>query len=272
VGDEEFDRPVIVTETTTPSPAVGRSSRRRLYWVAAAVLLAASILGWHFRERGKSEASVIVLPSDHAIQAMSAPALDRLIPARWGWLWNLPYAVFGKPRSVEVEHTFFQLSPDAEVAEPTVMFGPALVASNGVSAWTMDLDDAKDLKARFKQQSGVASRVGWVSLGAGVVATITSSSGTVTAGSPVPAGTSATYAVRPRGEGIEIRAAFVSWGIETNSNDGVLKESPVFAHDTNLTMAVSMFVPHGKAVYLRSERENGTRQSSAAVLILPSIK
>ncbi len=49
-------------------------------------------------------------------------------------------------------------------------------------------------------------------------------------------------------------------------------ETPEFALDTNLMMAVSMFVPQGKAVYLHQERKNGTRQSSAAVLILPRIK
>lgn len=240
--------------------------------MSAAVLVAAIGLGWFLRERGRSEASVTILPSSHAIDALPGPALDRLIPARWGWLWKLRYAVFGKPTSVEVEHTLIQFGPDVEGSFLDVTARPALVTSNGVSAWVMELEDATNLMKRFKEQPGVKSRVGRVSLGTGVVATISSSTGTPFPGAPFSAGTSATYAVRPRGGGVEIRGAFASWEMGTNSNAEVQREAPVFPLDTNFTMAASMFVPEGMAVYLHTERAEPGRGRRAAVLILPRIK
>lgn len=259
------------TESTT-SLAADRSARRGLWWMASGVLVAALVLGWFLRERGSPAASVSILPASHVIHAFPGPALDRLIPARWGWLWKLRYAVFGKPASVEVEHVLFRFSPDVEGPFLDASARPALVTSNGVSAWVMELEDATKLKKRFAEQPGVESRVGRVSLGAGVVATISSSAGTPVPGAPVPAGTSATYAVRPRGGGVEIRGAFVGWEVAATLSTEATEAFREFPLETNLMMAASMFVPEGRAVYLQSARTNLGRGTRAAVLILPRIK
>lgn len=240
--------------------------------MASGVLVAAFVLGWFLRERGNSDALVSILPASHVIHAFPGPTLDRLIPARWGWLWKLRYAVFGKPASVEVEHLLFRFSPDVEEPFLDATTRPALVTSNGVSAWVMELEDATNLNQQFKAHPGVESRVGRVSLGAGVVATISSSAGAAVPGAPVPAGTRATYAVRPRGGGVEIRGAFVGWEVGANLSTEASKAFREFPLDTNLTMAASMFVPEGRAVYLQTERTNLGRGPRAAVLILPRIK
>lgn len=240
--------------------------------MTSGVLVVALVLGWFLRERGSPAASVSILPASHVIHAFPGPTLDRLIPARWGWLWKLRYAVFGKPASVEVEHVLFRFGPDVEGLFPDVSARPAFTTSNGISAWVMDLEDATKLKKQFSEQPGVESRVGRVSLGAGVVATISSSAGTPVPGEPVPAGASATYAVRPRGGGVEIRGAFVGWEVAANLSTEATEAFREFPLETNLTMAASMFVPEGRAIYLQTARTNLGRGTRAAVLILPRIK
>lgn len=269
----EFHGVMDVTGTTEHSPAAKHSARRRLYWLAVGVVVTAFIVGWFLRGRDSSEATVAILPLGHVIEAMPGPALDRLIPLSWGWLWKLRYAVFGKPAIVDVEHVLLQLSSDAEeVALQTVNTRPALVTSNGVSAWMIDLDDAKQMKIRVMQQSGAVSRGGRVSLGAGTVATLSGSTGPAVAGVPVPPGTSSTYAVRPRGNGIEILGSFVSWEVATNTNVEATRNVPAFTLDTNLMMTVSMFVPDGQAVYLHRVGTGEARRPSTAVLVLPRIR
>lgn len=235
--------------------------------------MAAFIVGWFIRGRGSSVATVTILPPGHVIQAMPGPTLDRFIPARWGWLWKLRYAVFGKPATVEVEHTFFQFSSDAEgVALRTLKTLPVLVSSNGLSGWVIELPGATVLKDRLNQQPGAVSRVGRVTLGAGVVATLSSSTGPAVSGMPVSPGMSSTYAVRTRGNGVEISGAFVAWDVMTNAASGMVRDLPVFALATNLAMAASMFVPEGKAVFLHADRASDVSQSSAGVLLIPQVK
>ncbi len=262
-----------VTEATELPPAANDPARRKAYWLAAGAVALVLVIGWLIRGRDSSEATVTVLPPGHIVQAMPGPVLDRLIPIHWSWLRKLRSAVFGKPAAVEVEHVFFQFRPDAEEMVLQTLKAPsALVTSNGVSAWVIKLDDAAKLKSRFMQHSGAVSRVGRVVLGAGVVASVSSTTGTATADVPVPPGMSSTYAVRPRGNGIEILGAFASWDVMTNGMVAETRELPVFTLETNLAMAVSMFVPAGKAVYLHRAGTGEARRSSTAVLVLPRVK
>lgn len=254
----EFN-PAMNQSDATDKPIPFAAGKR---WLSRFVLVLLSLCAaavWLLWPAAMISPSITFLPSGHAIQAQPMPIPDRWIPMTWGWLWKVRYALFPKPADVHVETSLVRFGAASETLLREFLNDRVpLTSSNGVRGWVLPEKELKEFGRGIAQERGCTVYAGRMSLGAGVLATMSMTTTPQAAGVPVPTGNVWSCAVRPRNDSVELTGSYTSWDI-----------AGMF---TNLTLAATMQVPRGQMVFLYDTNGTGAHRSSVGLLIHPVVK
>lgn len=228
---------------------------------------------WLFLPKPALLPVVTVLPSDYSIPAPPLPLPDRWIPMKAGWLWKLRYALLGKPAVFDIETKLIRFRDPGTPPLRQLLDGRAPLAStNGVRAWILPEREVKALGLRLELEQECESQNGRMTLGQGVLATLSGMTAVLVQGSQVEAGNTYTYAVRKRGDSIELSSRFTSSEVVTNA----LTRSPDPKEDislhTNLTLVANMQIPRGHGVFLYDTNRSDAHSSGVAILIRAKVQ
>jgi hypothetical protein len=235
-------------------------------------LLVFSVTGgvlWLLRPDAAPLPEVVLLPSDYSIQAPPLPVPDRWIPPTWGWLWRLRYTLLGKPLTVDIDTELIEFGEPRQPPIQTALAGRALTAStNGVFAWILSEDELKALaRSRELEPDGKRYRTR-MTLGPGVLATMSMTTSPQIEGVSFTAANTITYAVRKRGDALELTGTFASTEIVPNLPAGSQSSNgKTVSLNTNLTLAAKMQIPRGYGVFLYDTNRAATQGRSTGLLI-----
>jgi len=211
---------------------------------------------------------VTVLPPDHSIPPPPLRMPDRWIPMHWGWLWKLRYAVLGKPASANLGTTLFRFHELQTPQLQQLFAGRApFLFTNGVRAWMIADAEVKSLTPGL-QLHATESRRSRISLGFGVLATMSTGGGPPFQGVPMAAGNTLTCAVIKRGDGIELNARFVCTEIVTNAPARIPNGAETVRLHTNLMLVARMEIPRGQSVFLYDTNRVPDPNGGVGILIL----
>lgn len=212
--------------------------------------------------------AVAVLPPDYSIPAPPLPMPDRWIPMNWGWLWKLRYAVLGKPAVFKIETKLSYFSEPRSPQLQQLLDGRApLVFTNGVRAWILPDQELKGLISNLELQ-----HVGRVTTGAGVLTTVSGSTAPPSGISVAVAGYTLTYAVRKRGDSIELSGGFTSSEWVTNALIRSPSAREVISLHTNLMLVANMQIPRGLSVFLYDTNRVHNPNDGVGILIRAKVQ
>ena len=216
---------------------------------------------------------VTVLPSDYSIPAPPLPVPDRWIPMKAGWLWKLRYALLGKPAVVDIETKLIRFRDPGIPPLGQVLNGRApLVSTNGVRAWMLPDKEVKALGVRLELEQECESQTGRMTTGPGVLITLSGTTSPLVQGSQIVAGYTFTYAVRTRGDSIELSGKFVSSEVVTNALTRSPDPKEIISLHTNLTLAARMQIPRGEGAFLYDTNRSDAHSSGVGILIRPKVQ
>ena len=263
-----------VNHTRAASESI-RSSRPRTngrrVGTLVLLLVCAGII-WFLTPNRALPPVVTVLSPDYSVSAPPLPLPDRWIPMKWGWLWRLRYAVLGKPTTVDIETrlmVFRELRP--RQLQQLLNERAPLVSSNGVRAWIVPETEIKSLGLRLDLQAN-EQRSARMSLGFGVLATMSMTGPSPIQGIQGTVGDTITYAARKRGDSIELAGTFTSTEVVTNAHFRAPDPREVISLHTNLTLAARIQIPRGQSVFLYDTNRVLTENSGIGLLIRPTVK
>ena len=258
-------------DATTPVPP----SRTAFKWRRAGtplLFLACAVGLWLFLPKPALLPVVTVLPSDYSIPAPPLPVPDRWIPMKAGWLWKLRYALLGKPATFDIETKLIRFREPGIPSLQQVLNGlPPFVSTNGVRAWILPDKEVKALGLRLELEEECEYQTGRMTLGQGVLATLSGTTSPLVQGSQIAAGYTITCAVHKRGDSIELSGRFTSSEVVTNA----LTRSPDPKEDislhTNLMLVANMQIPLGLGVFLYDTNRSDVHSGGVAILIRPKV-
>lgn len=228
---------------------------------------------WLFLPKPAQPPSVLVLPTDYAIPSPPLPFPDRWIPMKAGWLWRMRYALLGKPTVFDIETKLIRFREPGTPLLRQLLNGRApLVSTNGVRAWVLPDKEVKALGLRLALERESDSQTGWMTLGQGGLSTMSGTTSPLVQGTQVEAGYTITYAVRKRGDSIELSGRFTSSEVVTNA----LARSPypkeIISLHTNLMLVANMQIPRGQGVFLYDTNRSDAHSSGVGILIRPKVQ
>jgi len=160
---------------------------------------------------------------------------------RGGWLWKIRYALLGKPIIVDIDTQIIRFREARPPPIHKVFHGrPPLVSTNGMQAWILpeqelnslcgrleleDDDEYRNSRTIFGPQFDIGA-VGMpfyerhlfrMTLGQGVLATISGASAPQIKGPSFTAGNTISYVVHRQGDFLELAGTFTSSEIVTNA-------------------------------------------------------
>lgn len=227
---------------------------------------------WLFRPPSAPLAHVTILPSHYTIVSPSTPVPDRWIPRTWGWLWKMRYAILGKPITVIIETRVMHFREADTLKLQQLLEDPApLASSNGVRAWILPDAEMKPLALRMERRVR-ENRLGRMSLGPGVLATMSMSTSRLIHNLPSPVGDTISYTVRQRGNSVDLTGAFLSTEVMTNTSNDAEDSRAILSLHTNLALAVRMQIPRGQSVFLYDTNRALAPNSGVGLLIFPKIQ
>ena len=190
-----------------------------------------------------------------------------------GWLWKLRYALLGKPAVFDIETKLIRFRGPGTPPLRQLLDGRAPLAStNGVRAWMLPDKEVKALGLRLELEQECESQNGRMTLGQGVLATLSGMTAVLVQGSQVEAGYTITYAVRKRGDSIELSGRFTSSEVVTNALARSPDPKEVVSLHTNLTLVANMQVPRGQGVFLYDTNRSDAHSSGVAILIRAKVQ
>jgi len=145
--------------TTFPFPGVTLLSMNRLLrrsWVIAAllvlgVLIAGCLLGF----RPYHGPAIVVVSAPDRLPAPNELILNRIVPYSWGWFWRFKQAVFGGPKTVNLEASIISFEPSVQLNRSNLNLGkPTYVGTNGIQVWVMAESDLKQLSGACLKAPG----------------------------------------------------------------------------------------------------------------------
>ena len=245
--------------------------RRRIRAFVLVVVCAGGL--WFLMPDFSPPPSVVILPSDYSIPAPPLPLPDRWIPLKSGWLWKLRYALLGKPAVVNIDSEIFQFSgPGERMLSGVFHTNAPLTSSNGVRAWVLPEKELKRMHARLELEADSNRSAGRMTLGQGVLATMSMTTSPQIAGLSVTAGNIMTIAMRKRGDSIELTGSFTSTEVVTNAGFRAPDPQETLTLHTNLTLAARMQIPRGHGVFLYDTNRADIHSSGVGLLILPKLQ
>ena len=259
-------------DATTPVPP----SRTAFKWRRAGtplLFLACAVGLWLFLPKPALLPVVTVLPSDYTIPAPPLPIPDRWIPMNWGWLWKLRYALLGKPATFDIETKLIRFREPGVPALGQVLNGRApLVSTNGVRAWILPDKEVKALGLRLELEEECEYQTGRMTLGQGVLATMSGTTSLSVQGTQVKAGYSFTYAVLLRRDSLVLSGRFTSSEVATNALARSRYPQEVINLHTNLMLAANMQIPRGLGVFLYDTNRSDAHSSAVGILIRAKVQ
>lgn len=222
----------------------------------------------------KTEAQILAMPE----KPPSYPSnpLDRWIPMKWGWLWQMRYAIFGYNPSIHVHPTFTDLSetpPDAfNFLLPT---RPPLAQTNGTQIWILPPDEYRQLQAKLPFAPG-AEELGAcrIETGPWVQANIFSGSQVTIDQAVRPFGLSVNIYTRLHGRAVDLTALCTVSKPVTNPPPFEIKDghSDRVSIQTNLSIAARFVVPESNGIFVLDSSRFQTERKRTAISIAPWVE
>lgn len=259
-----------MNQTEAPGEPV-RPSRLPFNWRRVGALLLFFVCAgglWLFLPKPALLPGVTVLPADYSIPSPPLPVPDRWIPMNAGWLWKLRYAVLGKPDVFDIETKLSYFSETRSPQFQQLLDSRAPLAfTNGVRAWILPDKELRGIITHLELE-----QISRMTLGPGVLATVSGMTALRGQVSQITAGYSFTYVVHKHGESIELSAKFVCSEVVTNTIIRSPDPREIISLHTNLALAANMQIPRGQSVFLYDTNRVRNPNDSVGVLIRAKVQ
>jgi len=254
------------------------ASKRRL--IAFALLLLACMGGiWLWSSvapvKPVEKPEMVILPSGYLIPPQRSPVPDRWIPAKWGWLWRIRYALLGKPTIVQLRGEVAGF-PSATVPQLTSLLKAHLpvVETNGVRAWILTERQMESIRLGMAALPGYeAAASPRITTAHNVHSQLANTYTTITAGMSNTVGLLADFLTTDQRNGMELTAVLNHTdkvkAPPTRASTGTTDVS-TFAIRTNLSLAARFRLPPGYGVLVVQSNPASSNQRMGTILLFAS--